>query len=69
MLTVKEVAQRLRVSSGTIYAAIAEGRLIAHRFGRGAAIRIAESNLDQFVESCADDAPSKPQGYRHLKVK
>lgn len=52
MLTVGQVAERLNVSLGTIYAACQSGRLRHYRIGRGrGAIRITEEDLQLFVES------------------
>ena len=45
-LTVKEAAQRRKLSEKTIYRAIESGDLSAHRFGR--AIRLSESNLARY---------------------
>ena len=52
MLTVQQVAQRLNVSVGTIYAACQSGRLRHYRIGsRGrGAVRIAEDDLESFVK-------------------
>jgi excisionase family DNA binding protein len=62
VLTVAEVAGRLRVSPGAIYAAIQAGRLRAFRFGtRGrGTYRVTEENLRQYLESCTvmADSPS-----------
>ncbi len=73
MLTVAEVAKRLRVSMGTVYSAIADGRLKCHRFGRGrGAIRIAEEDLQSFIERStearSDDEQRPPVRFRHLKL-
>ena len=52
MYTVKKVAERLQVSIGTIYAAIADGRLRCYRLGRGrGAIRISEEAIQGFLAS------------------
>lgn len=61
VLTVAEVAGRLRVSPGAIYAAIQTGRLRAYRIGtRGrGTYRVSEESLRQYLESCtvAADSP------------
>ncbi len=71
-LTVKQVAERLQVSLGTIYGAVDRGELKAHRFGRRTAIRISEESLREYLVFCAEDEPQhapKPTGnYRHLKA-
>ena len=71
LLTVREVAERLRISIGSVYAAIEDGRLKAYRLGRGGALRISEENLRSFLESCAvenSEEPKPARTYRHLKV-
>jgi excisionase family DNA binding protein len=47
LLTAKEVAGILRVSTKTIYALIAAGKLASVRVGR--VIRVPRSALDQFL--------------------
>ncbi|MDA1013843.1 MAG: helix-turn-helix domain-containing protein [Planctomycetota bacterium] len=48
MLTVKQVAQQLNVSLGSVYKSIRRGDLEHHRFG--ASIRVSEEQLAEFVE-------------------
>ncbi len=67
-LTVKQVAERLQVSTGTIYGAVDRGELKAHRFGRSTALRISEESLSEYIEGCAEDDEKPTQGYRHLKL-
>ena len=53
VLTVKEVAARLRVSQGCIYSLCGSGALRHLRLGTGrGAIRIREEDLQSFVERC-----------------
>ena len=60
MLTVKEVAERLQVSKGAVYKAIATGRLGHHRIG--ACIRVSESQLQQFLETArVEPMPNSPR--------
>jgi excisionase family DNA binding protein len=73
MYTVKNVAERLRISQGTVYAAIADGRLRCYRLGKGrGAIRIPEESLQEFLERSAGNRPSlsldRPSSFRHLKL-
>jgi excisionase family DNA binding protein len=49
MLTVEDVAARLSISKGLVYKAIREGKIVANRFG--AALRISEDNLRQYLDS------------------
>jgi excisionase family DNA binding protein len=60
MLTVQEVADRLRVSAQTVRRLIEDGELIAHRIGQQ--LRIAEEDLQAYldrtvVRPVAGDAP------------
>lgn len=49
-LSTAEAAQRLGITSRTLYRFIDEGQLPAYRFGR--VIRLKESEVDQFIEAC-----------------
>jgi excisionase family DNA binding protein len=56
-MTVKQVAFRLEVSSATIYALVAAGKLKCHRVGLGrGAIRISEEHVAEFLTA----APKLP---------
>ena len=48
MLTVKEVAERLNLSSSKVYQLVSEGRLSHHRFD--GAIRFAEEQIQDYLE-------------------
>jgi len=55
MLTVKEVAQRLRVSATCVYQLIDKRQLMCHRIGVGrGAIRICEADLAEFIGDCKE---------------
>ena len=49
-LSTAEAAQRVGITSRTLYRFIDEGQLPAYRFGR--VIRLKESEVDDFIESC-----------------
>lgn len=49
LLTVKEVASRLKLNPLTVYTYIRSGRLHAVKFGR--TYRISEADLNMFIES------------------
>lgn len=72
-LTVKQVAERLQVSLGTVYGAVDRGELKAHRFGRRTALRVSEDSLQKYIDDCAEEEPQrlpKPTGsFRHLRLK
>jgi excisionase family DNA binding protein len=62
LLTIREAATFLRVSESTIRNAIRAGRLHAYRFGaKGGSIRIAASDLQAYIASCAT-VPKRTQG-------
>ena len=53
LLTIRESSERLRVSSASVYILIKKGKIIALRVGsRSGAIRIRESDLTVYLESC-----------------
>jgi excisionase family DNA binding protein len=70
MLTVKQAAARLGVSTSQVYALCAKGKLPHHRFGVGkGALRISEEQLAAFIES----AKFKPRAaelpaLRHIQL-
>ncbi len=70
---VQDVAKRLNLSLGSVYAAIDRGELKAHRFGRRTALRISEQSLLEYIDGCAEDQPQhlpRPTGsFRHLRLK
>ena len=79
MLTVKEVAEHLRVSRTCVYQLVEQGKLACHRIGIGrGAIRIAPEDLAAFVDGCRrEERPDRPassstkgQGrrFRHLRI-
>ena len=61
LLTVREVAARLRLSIASVYVMIRQGTLIAHRLGgRKGAIRIRPEDVDSCLDSAEQvHAPSK----------
>lgn len=53
LLTVREVAERLHVSTRCVYQLIDEGRLGCHRIGLGRGrLRVAPRELDRFLAGC-----------------
>ena len=50
MMTVEDVARRLKMSDGFVYNVVASGRLKHHRFGKGqGGIRVSEEQLAEFL--------------------
>lgn len=68
MLTVREVADELRISSGVVYRMINDGSLQCHRFGT--AIRISRQQLNDLLENAVavrKEVSEKPsRTLRHL---
>lgn len=53
MLTVPEVAERLRVAVSTVYALVETGKLGAFRIGpNDGAIRVSEEQLETYLNTC-----------------
>jgi excisionase family DNA binding protein len=74
MITVVEVAARLRMSRACVYQLVHAGRLTSYRIGLGrGAIRISEEDLAAYVEGCRDTGnagasmPPGPVRLKHLK--
>jgi len=75
MLTVKEVAKRLKVSATCVYQLIEKGSLACHRIGIGrGTIRIGETDLSAFLDSCREEwsegrqaSPRSERKLKHLK--
>ncbi len=69
VMTVKEVAERLKVSGGCVYQFIAERRLQHLRIGcaRGA-IRIREDDLTAFLDGCRVQQHPRQPALKHIKL-
>lgn len=75
LLTVKEVAAKLRLGSNAVYDLITSGRLPCHRIGRrGGRLRVSAEDLRAYVQSCRDasspiprSTPTHPR-LRHLRL-
>ncbi|MBI1313268.1 helix-turn-helix domain-containing protein [bacterium] len=63
MMTIHEVAERLRVAISTVYALVESGKLGAFRIGPNeGAIRVSEQQLETYLESCRSLPQSDPAG-------
>jgi excisionase family DNA binding protein len=72
LLTVRDVAHRLRLSIASVYVMIRQGTLIAHRLGgRNGAIRIRPEDLEVFLQSTEIVAasPKMKQPLSRVKLK
>ena len=71
LLKVKEVVERLKVSQACVYQLISERRLANVRIGCGrGAIRIAEEDLQAFLEDCKVGQHShEPAGLKHITLR
>ena len=70
MLTVKQVAERLGVSSSQVYALCSSGKLAHYRFGVGkGALRISEEQLAAFLAATTFKPPAAelPE-LRHIRL-
>lgn len=53
MMTVREVAERLRCAASTVYQLVDSGKLGAFHIGpNGGTIRVSEEQLQQYLEEC-----------------
>ena len=72
LLTVKQLAERLSLSTSRVYSRINQGKLSHHRIGneRGA-IRVSEDDLNRFLAAthqlASDDDCRKPAARPKLK--
>lgn len=67
MNTVKETANRLRVSESTIYALIRSGQLRSHRVGLGrGVIRISDAAIEEYLGTTASE-PIAPATVRRTR--
>lgn len=77
LLTVKELAEQLRISVATAYVLLKQGRIASFRIGgRRGAIRVRPSDLEAYLQSTLQqvrqtDQMQKPVRIRlkHLKLK
>lgn len=73
MLSVKDAAVRLNVSTSTIYSLIKCGQLRSHRVGVGrGVIRVSEANISDYLQSSASviDRPPRHrrQSLKHIRL-
>lgn len=72
IITIKEAAERLRVSVPLVYKLCSEGKLACIRFGTGrGTLRILEEDLAAFIEASKDNAHrlTNAAGLKHIKVR
>lgn len=72
-MDVKEAAARLEVSSATVYALVAAGKLRAYRIGLGKGrIRISEEHIAEYLAGAerkvTPPPPSRRVKLRHLRL-
>lgn len=70
LLTVQEVATRLRCSRGLVYGLCLQGKLEHHRLGLGrGTIRIKETAIESFLAATIIEPPKATAHYplKHLK--
>lgn len=74
MMTVRDVAARLRCAVSTVYQLVESGRLAAFRIGPNeGSIRVSEEQFQTYLDACRSPAerpaPKPPQPrLKHLEV-
>ena len=74
LLTVREVAQVLRVSANCVYELVGNGKLVCYRVGAGrGAIRVRRTDVDAYLAACrmekGEQAPRVPRPrLKHLTL-
>lgn len=69
-MTVKQAAEKLEVSSATVYSLVASGKLQCYRIGNGrGAIRISEEHISAFLKTAEPVAASAPAPVSHPRLK
>ena len=69
VLTVKETAERLKLSVGCVYQLLAERRLPHLRIGCGrGAIRIREEDLSAFLDGCRVQQHPRQVALKHIRL-
>ena len=75
LVTVSELANRLRVSLATAYELISSGKIVSFRVGpRRGAIRIREADVESYLSNCQYVATEQPQTapratLKHIRLK
>ena len=74
LLTVRDVAQVLRVSANCVYELVSSGKLVCYRVGIGrGAIRVRRVDVDAYLTACrmekGEEAPRLPRPrLKHLTL-
>jgi len=69
-LTIREVAELLKLSQSSVYQLIEAGRLAHHRIGQGrGAIRVLEADLQSYLDQCRQGIAEKPAKLRAPRTK
>jgi excisionase family DNA binding protein len=66
LLTVAEVAERLRCSQSMVYEHVAQGRLAAYRVGAKKGYRFSEEQIEAFLEASAIGKEPEPP-FKHVR--
>lgn len=64
MLTAREAAERLKLSTRKVYQLAAAGEIASHRFG--AAVRFDPADLDEYKSRCRSPATTRAAGSSNL---
>lgn len=70
LVTVSELADRLRVSLATAYELISSGKIVSCRVGpRKGAIRIRSEDVDAYLAACQYVAAEQPRKAPHMALR
>ncbi len=70
LLTVRDVAKRLNVSQGCVYALLRRRKLAAYRIGRArGAIRVRQEDLDDYLDTCRIEKNEQPTKTPRVRLK
>ena len=70
LLTIRELSERLRVSTASVYELIKIGKIVALRVGsRSGTIRIREADLASYLNSCVQDNSATDQSSEPPRAK
>ena len=70
LLTVKQVAERLNVSTSLVYQLVDNARIAAHRLGNGrGTIRVGEQDLHRYLRQCRNEKTERAPSARRVALK
>jgi excisionase family DNA binding protein len=67
LLTIRQVAEQLQVSTRKVRQLAATGELVVHRIG--GSLRISEDDLATYLNRCREKPQPRRSGLRYLRVR